>query len=187
MGFLLLAVAVFLITALPKDRILPTLLYFIGFSFIVWFWGEVLEFKTGRWAKIGRVFILLALMLTGWGMFKPAIKELKWLDYNANTLQAAQNSGRDTLIEFTADWCLNCRTVEYLVFNNSEVKQYLKENKINLLKADLTENNPYADKTLKELTGQSGIPFTIVIKPNGNKTLLQGIYQPNELLNILKK
>ncbi len=50
MGFILLGVAAFLVSALPKDRILPTLLYFVLFAFIIWFWGVGLEFRAGGWA-----------------------------------------------------------------------------------------------------------------------------------------
>ncbi len=129
--------------------------------------------------------MILGLLGSGWGMFKPAAKPLEWIAFSAETLKAATSSGQDTVVEFTADWCLNCKTVEYLVFQDRSVVKALKDRKVNLLKADMTEGGEFADRELKRLSGQSGIPFTVVLKANGRKVLLQGIYKPEELLKAL--
>ncbi len=187
MGFLLLGVVAFLVCALPKQRMLPTLLWFVLFSFIIWFWGVVLEFKTGKWIQIGRVIILGLLILTGWVLLRPKSNPLIWETITQSRYEEAKMSGKPILIEFTADWCLNCQTVEYLVFENGNVKGFLNKNGVILLKGDLTEDNPMASNTLKALSGQTGIPFSVVIKPNGKKVLLPGIFQAEDLYNALKE
>ncbi|MFA5863860.1 MAG: cytochrome c biogenesis protein CcdA [Phycisphaerae bacterium] len=186
MGFVLLAVVAFLVTALPKERILPVILYFIFFSFTIWFWGKALAYRMGWRAKCGRLIIFLAIILIGWRMLRPVEKSLDWKIFNSQTLAEAKSSGRDIVIDFTADWCLNCRTVEYLIFENKAVKESILHGNVVLLRADKTEEKLYIDKALKEWTGQTGIPFTVVLKPNGKKILLPGIYSPNDLITALK-
>jgi len=188
MGFLLLGVVGFLVSALPKDRLLPALLFFVVFAAIIWFWGTAIEFHSGNRAKFGRFLVVVAIIVSGWFFLKPPVNPLAWKPFNQTTLTQATKSGKNVVIEFTADWCLNCRTVEYLVFKNKKVKKYLAENNVQLLKADLTGSNPYADTQLKEWAGQAGsIPFTIIIKPDGSQIRLPGVYSPQDLLNALSK
>lgn len=186
MGFVLLGVVAFLVSALPKDRILSTLLFFLVFSFIIWFWGEVLEFRREAWARIGRVGVLIGLVITGWMMLKPAVEDLEWERLDVQTLETAKAAGQDIVVDFTADWCLNCRTVDFLVFGNERVKAALKDKKVKPLKADLTEDNVFATDALKKWTGQSGIPFTVVLKGDGRKILLPGIYNKEALIKALE-
>jgi thiol:disulfide interchange protein len=187
MGFLLLGVVAFLVCALPKDRILPTLLWFVLFSFIIWFWGVVLEFKTGRWIQIGRFVMLGLLIVTGWALLRPKSNPLVWELLTQKTYEEAKTSGKPILIEFTADWCLNCQAVEYLVFQDSVVKEFMNKKGVILLKGDLTEDNLMVSNTLKSLSGQSGIPFSVVLTPKGQKHLLPGIFRPEDLYDTLKE
>jgi len=185
MGFLLLAVALFLISSLPKELIMWTLLYMVLFAFVVWFWGEILEFRSGYFAKMARICAALVLIIGGWAMLKPNGSPLQWTPLNAATLQCAMNTGRDVLVEFTADWCINCKTVEYFVFENVNIKKELRDRQVVLLRADMTRPNSYIEKQLLEWTGTSGPPYTVLIKPNGRKILLSGIYTANQLIEAL--
>jgi thiol:disulfide interchange protein DsbD len=187
MGFVLFGVVAFLVSALPKDRILSTLMYFVLFSFIIWFWGVVLEFKIGKWVKAGRGLVLISLILTGWSLLKPNDDSIVWDKLDRTSFREVMSRNKPVVLEFTADWCLNCRTVEYLVYQNKTVKKFLQKNQISLLKGDLTETNEYATELLKSLSGQSGIPFTIIIKPDGKKVLLPGIFNSEEFLKGFQK
>jgi thiol:disulfide interchange protein DsbD len=187
MGFLLLAVAIFLISALPKDKILWTLLYMVLFAFVVWFWGVALEFKRTVWAKLARIAALAVLIVGGWGMLRSEPTPLKWQMLTPETYQQAQTSGKDVVVEFTADWCINCRTVEYLVFDNTKVKNMLKNREVVLLKGDLTEGDPFVKETLKKLTGTEAPPFTVVFKADNQKILLPGIYTTDDLIQAIQE
>ncbi len=187
MGFILLGVVAFLVSALPKERILSTLVFFVLFSFIVWFWGVVLEFKIGKLVKVGRGIVIIALFMTGWSLLKPANNVLHWENLNERAQNEAMKTGKPVVIEFTADWCLNCRTVEYIVYQDKQVKDFLRNQHIPLLKGDLTEDNKYASEVLRSFSGQTGIPFTVILKPDGKKVLLPGIFTTEEFLNAFNK
>jgi thiol:disulfide interchange protein DsbD len=186
MGFLLLGVAVFLISALPKDKVVWTLMYLVLFAFVIWFWGQVLEFRKGFWIKMARVAGLIILIVSGWGMLRSENNKLEWQELNETTFNTAIASGKDVVVEFTADWCINCKTVEYFVLENELVKEALRRNEVVLLKADLTSKNPYAEKMLKQWTGQSGPPFTIVFKADSQRILLPGIYDKQDLIEAVQ-
>lgn len=186
MGFLLLGVAVFLVSALPKDKVVWTLMYLVLFAFVIWFWGQVLEFKKGHWVKTARVVGLIILVVGGWGMLRSESDKLEWQELNEATFKTAIASGRDVVVEFTADWCINCKTVEYFVLENELVKEALRRNEVVLLRADLTTKNPYAEKMLRQWTGQSGPPFTIVFKAGSERIMLPGIYDKQELIEAVQ-
>lgn len=186
MGFLLLGVAVFLVTALPKDKVVWMLMYLVLFAFVIWFWGQVLEFKHGFWSKTAKVAGVIVLIVSGWGMLRSESNRLEWQELTEVNFTTAISSGKDVVVEFTADWCINCKTVEYFVLENELVKEALRRNEVVLLRADLTSKNPYAEKMLRQWTGQSGPPFTIIFKANGHRVLLPGIYDKQELIEAVQ-
>jgi thiol:disulfide interchange protein DsbD len=186
MGFLLLAVAVFLVSALPKDKVVWTLMYLVLFAFVIWFWGQALEFKKGAATKLARIVAVLVLIGGGWAMLRSESNQLTWQELTEANYNAAIAGGKDVVVEFTADWCINCKTVEYFVLENEMVKDALRQNGVVLLRADLTVRNEYAEKMLKQWTGQSGPPFTIIFKANGQRILLPGIYDKQELIEAVE-
>jgi thiol:disulfide interchange protein DsbD len=186
MGFLLLAVAIFLISSLPKDRILWALLYMVLMAFVVWFWGVVLEFKKTGLARLGRIAAVAVLVIGGWGMLRAEPEPLQWQKLTPESLRMAQTSGKEVLVEFTADWCINCRTVEYLVFNDQRLKSFLRDRNVVLLRGDLTEGDPYTKQVLREWTGTEAPPFTIVFKTDNQRVLLPGIYSTGDLIQAIQ-
>jgi thiol:disulfide interchange protein DsbD len=186
MGFLLLAVAIFLISSLPNERMLWALLYMVLMAFVVWFWGVVLEFQKGTWAKLGRILAIVVLIFAGWGMLRVEPEPLQWQKLTPESLRMAQNSGKDVVVEFTADWCINCRTVEFLVFNDQRTKSFLRDRDVILLRGDLTEGDPFTKQILREWTGTDAPPFTIVFKTGNRKVLLPGIYSTGDLIQAIQ-
>ena len=69
---------------------------------------------------------------------------------SAADLQAKMNAdGRPTLIYFTADWCVSCRSIERAVFPDESVRQALSG--IRLLKADVTNFDAQDAELMKQL------------------------------------
>ncbi|MGC8833989.1 MAG: thioredoxin family protein, partial [Armatimonadota bacterium] len=112
--------------------------------------------------------------------------ELAWSSFDIRTLNRWLSSGQTVIVEWTADWCPNCKYVENTVYRNRKVIQRLKRG-VKLMRADITRPFPEAEHLLKKLGGRS-IPFTAVFpaeNPSRPK-ILRDIYTPETLLKALE-
>jgi len=185
MGFLLLGVAAFLVSVLPKEQILTVLLYCVLFALVVWLWGQLWQPTAGGTKRAPKALALALLAVCGYYMLRAPSENLPWQALNRQTLHQAADTGQPYLVEFTADWCLNCKTVDLRVFRDRKVIRAIKDNGIILLRADLTRADRFAGDQLRKWTGQSGIPFTVVFKKSRRPALLPGIYSPADLLKAI--
>ena len=70
-----------------------------------------------------------------------------------------QRAGRPVMLDFYADWCVSCKEMEHLTFNDPQVRARLDT--LLLLQADVTRNSPDDRALLKRfnLFGPPGILF----------------------------
>ena len=70
-----------------------------------------------------------------------------------------QSAGRPVMLDFYADWCVSCKEMEHLTFNDPQVRARLDT--LLLLQADVTRNSPDDRALLKRfnLFGPPGILF----------------------------
>jgi thiol:disulfide interchange protein DsbD len=79
-------------------------------------------------------------------------------------LQAAGAAGRNTLLDFYADWCVDCKRMERYTFPAPAVQAALADTV--LLKADVTANDE-ADRELMNRFNIFGPPATLFFGPDG--------------------
>ncbi|MBN1360503.1 MAG: thioredoxin family protein [Sedimentisphaerales bacterium] len=189
-GFLLFLIAAKLtLAALPKERLLNVLTYGIIFSFCVWMWGKWVGFGTPAGKKWTVRLIALAIALgAGWWLLPaPPEVSIDWREYGRTAVRAATEAGRPVLLKFTADWCGNCKVVERDVFRDREVADLIETRNVLPIKADTTLHDYPATIALKEVYGEAGnVPVTIVVLPDGTRRTLRGIFDKNELIDIIE-
>ncbi len=117
--------------------------------------------------------------------------ELPWRPYSRTLLKRLIADGNTVFVDFTADWCLTCKTNEAVAVNRPEVHEFIKTNGIVPLKADKTQPAPQVDQLLELLGNKAGsIPFYAVFgarNPN-NPVVLDGLFtSPQPLLDALRK
>ena len=113
---------------------------------------------------------------------------LPWQPFTRNALEDKVAVGQTVLVDFTADWCLTCKTLEAAVLNTREVRDFAAQNGIVSLKADWTHGEPEVTKML-ELLGSKQVPV-LAIFPAGNPNqpiVLRGGYTQQILLDALRK
>jgi suppressor for copper-sensitivity B len=125
-------------------------------------------------------------------MAKPAAvnekKHLPWQPYTRMMLDEAIAANATVLVDFTADWCLTCKTLEAAVLNRREVRDLVDANRVITLQADWTHLPPEVTDMLK-LLGSKQVPV-IAIFPAGNPNepiVLRGGYTRQTLLDALAK
>jgi thiol:disulfide interchange protein DsbD len=89
---------------------------------------------------------------------------LVWEDFDPARLRKYHEEGRSVFIDFTADWCLTCKTNEKLVYDSDEIVALLDAKDVVAMRADETEDSPktQAIQRLREQLGARSIPFMAV-------------------------
>ncbi len=190
MGFVLLGTVAFLLTFINSEYRTAVFALLIALWFACWLIGRVpITASPGRkaraWVIGATVAGGLAVVLFGnvWGQ-----TELDWEPYTAGTLAKYQSEGKTVMVDFTADWCLNCKTVEAFALNQPETKALVDENEVVTLKADWTDYNEEIRRILNR-HGSNSIPVLMIFPADDpeNPIVLRDIYTKATLLENLKK
>ncbi len=89
-----------------------------------------------------------------------------WRDYSPELLESAIAAGQPVFVDFTADWCLTCKSNEAAAVETEAFSDALKEHQIIALRADKTEPNEPADTLLKKLGNKAAsIPCYAFFNP----------------------
>ncbi|MCT7568725.1 protein-disulfide reductase DsbD [Aliarcobacter butzleri] len=100
---------------------------------------------------------------------------------------AIKNSNKPVMLDFLASWCISCKELEEITFQDEEVINKLQE--FTLLKADVTENND-EDKALQKKFGVVGPPALIFWDKDKNEiqaSRIIGYKNPKDFLEIVNK
>ena len=88
------------------------------------------------------------------------------------------------IIFVTADWCLNCKPM-YYVIDSDEVKAEMAKNQGHLIVLDWTNSDPAITEFMAGY-GIQAVPFALVISPTGRETVLSGAFTKQQVLDALR-
>lgn len=189
-GFVLLVIAIKLITALPETRRAGVLYFGVILAFCVWMWGAWVSFGSKpvrRWL----VRIIAAALAISAGLTflpAPAGELVDWQGYDTNAIQTALEQERPVLIKFTADWCLSCKAVEKVVYSREDVARLIEQKGILAIKADTTGKGFPATLALKNIYNELGVPVSMLFVPGRKEPLKwRGILFADELKKSLEE
>lgn len=117
----------------------------------------------------------------------PVVEDGKivWATFDDARIERALAMQRPVFVDYTADWCLNCKTNEKVFIEVERVRTVLTETQILPMKADMTNKAPVMEKWLARL-GRNGIPAYVIYLPDGNYDLLPEIITTDMLTERLK-
>ena len=196
MAFLLLATVVYLLDILPDQKAVACVWFLLFIGLAVWQYG-----RFGSLAKpvvsrvlssIALIFIIVGGYFLSFDVIEPAKPHAAVLDaetFSYKKLLSNRDRGTVSVVQFTADWCPNCKVVESSSLYTERVSAELKRSGAELIKADITIESPAAESLLKEL-GSRSIPFLAVFPAgkNFNKPYcLRDMYYEQEVIHAVKK
>lgn len=170
MGFLMLAFAAWLMSSLPDTITVTAVIYFLlVVGVAAWIYGS---YHGSRLA----LPIALALIVGGWflciqGTVQPP--EATPSGLNAK-VRKALNEGKPVFVDFTADWCANCKVFEATVLNTETIQNAMKEKNVVFVKADYTRQPPDITAALRTM-GRVGVPFYMLFRKRGDAWIADGL------------
>ena len=198
MGLLLLAAGLYFIgsgisglTVVPGEP--PSRLY--------WWFVAAAATAAGLWLLIRTwqltrrpvpLVILTALggvitALSVWvGVTMTAKGPIDWIYYTPERFADAIAEDRVVVLDFTAEWCLNCKTLEATVLQTPGVVAALDREDVVPMKIDLTGDNPDGKARLEEAKRLT-IPLLVVYGSNGEEIWKSDAYTPSQVLGAIEE
>lgn len=186
-GFLLLATALYLLSILPAEKHIQVLDVLLLVSFCAWLWGRYcgLSAPPLRRRVLGLVAAGILCSAVFW-VLRPVGPIPQWREFNLEAFRTELGK-KPMLLEFTADWCPNCKFLEATVLTDERLRSLQEEYGFELIRVDLTRPHDNATRLLAML-GSKSIPLTALFAagPKALKPLvLRDIYGVGSLEQAL--
>jgi len=185
MGFLLLGTVIWLagIYGAQKGEAAGIYWILLGIGVACWIFGS--------WLRPGSRPLHRALALVGMvlfivlGVFMARPPLGGWEAWSPERVNALRAAGKPIFVDFTADWCVNCKYNERVVLDHKSVRAALAG--YTLLKADWTKGDPAITAELKRL-GRVGVPVYLIYPADGGEPeLLPELLTRESVLDALRR
>lgn len=110
-----------------------------------------------------------------------------WKPFSQTELESALANGQVVVLDFTAEWCLNCKALEATVLSQDPVKPLLLSAGVVPMVADVTSTSAPGWDKLRDL-GQTGIPLLVVYEPgNPDPVWLSNAYSSKQVVAAIEQ
>jgi|TARA_R110000751_G_C13785360_1_gene481471 thiol:disulfide interchange protein len=188
LALILLAAAVFFSASLVPKAVYPWLWW--AWLALVLVWG-LRRFVQGSGAVRVITATATGLALAVTVVFASPLgsgeDELVWQPYSAELL--ADTKARDTpyLLEFTADWCINCKVLERTVYKEPAVAEAVARAGMVPIQVDVTASDPEKDALLTATGGQA-LPFAAIFDADGTVVArFTGLFDTDSLVEAINR
>jgi len=210
MGFVLLGTVLFLLTFIHPRLIVPTVTLLAGVGAGCWWIArtpatEPFSRRATAWA--GGLVWMAAVGLFAFGYLDPIMTArfnkyaalgdpvvaadsdaLPWRAYSPERLAELLSQQATVMVDFTADWCATCKTLEAGVLNTEDVRKLVRRNRVATLVADYTKRAPQVKEMLQRLKS-NGVPVLAIFPADRPRRpiVFRGPYTLASLLEALEK
>ena len=200
MAFLLLGTVVYLFSTINEKYFIATLSTLVGLWFACWWIGRtsiVASAGQKASARIGGTLVAGAVGVGSFIFLVPGETDIAWVPYSPEVLHVELDEGetvltaiarkRTVLVDFTADWCPNCKLNMAFAIDTPEVAELIERNGVLPLVADWTDESEGIKDAINAFGAQS-IPL-LAIYPAGRPeevTLLYDLITQQQLLDALE-
>jgi thiol:disulfide interchange protein len=174
MGFLLLATVVYLFNALTSRYFVPTLALLVGLWFACWWIGRTSVLASMLEKTVAWCGGLTVATLVGYLAFILLLQEsiIPWQPFSPAALKRARAEGKTVMVDFTANWCPNCKWNSKVAIETEAVAKRVKENGVVPLLADWTDESETIKKAINDL-GYNSIPLFVIWPGDPGKDVIK--------------
>lgn len=199
-GFVLLGMAVYMMTSLPQDMVVPAVCVSVFTAFAIVVYTRYAPFGSGVRRKLFSGIAALVIVVSGvyisFGVihkntnvdYNTEISDSEWNDFSFEKLGMANENKQNVIVDFTAKWCMNCKINKAAVLNTDEIRALIKEKNILPMKVDLTLPDSLEQAFLYHL-GSRSVPFLAIFPGNDpyNPIIMRDLLNKGELVKVLGK
>jgi thiol:disulfide interchange protein len=130
---------------------------------------------------------LILMVLPIWGALRLSDEgPINWMYYTPEHFEAAIAQRKTIVMDFTAEWCLNCKVLEESVLQDQRIINLLAQEHIVPMKVDITGNN-LAGKAKLKAVGSLTVPLLVIFAPNGNPVFKSDFYTVDHILDAVER
>lgn len=100
-----------------------------------------------------------------------------WLEYTPELFAAVRKSGKAVFLDFTADWCINCKVLKRTLLDQNPTRSTLAHSDVVLMEVDLSSRTAPGWKLLSDL-GRTGIPTWVIHGPGARSPIVLDLTRP---------
>lgn len=186
MGFIMLAITAWLFGIMGSHgagAVAAMSWFLLVLGFAAWLFGL-------HSSRLTMAAAILLPILGYWGLVHGKLDNNSEPTTNVGLEQkiaAARQAGSPVFIDFTADWCPNCKFFEKTVLKSDAIQAKFKEKNVIFFTADWTNiHDPEVTRMLKSY-GAVGIPLYVLYRPGEEKPYVQESISKAGLLVELDK
>ena len=149
---------------------------------------RVLRSRIGRglFAGVGALIVIVAAIV-GVPMGVTESGLIKWVYYTPAAFQAQIDARRIVVMDFTADWCLNCKVLEAVVLESDGVVTLLDQPDIVPMKVDITSAANVDGARMLEKMNSVTIPLLVVFDPHGHPVFNGNWYEASDVIDAVAR
>lgn len=193
MGFVMMGAAVFFFSGIEDEWKISALTLLLGVALACWWVGKVpmyepLGKQLTAWITGSAAAGILGVIAFSFLGPPPPGAAVDWEDFSLARIAQHEQENRTVMVDFTADWCANCKVNLKWAIERKDVKDLLEKNNVVAMKADWTSANADVEAELKRL-GRKQIPV-LAVYPAGrpNEVLvLDGLIWKSQVINTIQK
>ena len=140
--------------------------------------------RTGRRAVFGCLGAALVVFSAVGAVRFTDKGPIDWIYYTPARFEEALEDGQVVVMDFTAEWCLNCKVLEHNVLQSPEVVSLLARPDVAPVKVDITGNNPVGKEKLRN-TGRLTIPLLVIYTPGGHEIFKSDFYTIEQVVEAV--
>ncbi len=122
---------------------------------------------------------------TAWSSetFRAGSSEEVWQAFSEERVESLRSEGRMVFVDFTADWCITCKTNKAIALSRDGFHAAVAQYDIALLTADWTSEDPEISRVLQSFN-RTGVPLYVIYPadPQGDPVVLPQLLTQNMVI-----